>query len=69
MHVSRCGRHVLQGSAGAREQVFLPFGRHVCRAERVHVSGCSYHLAGVCAVLNGCTCAGVLTIWQACVQY
>ena len=34
------------------ERVFLPFARHVCSAERVRVSGCSYHLPGMCAVLG-----------------
>ena len=43
-------------------RVYLPFGRHVCSAERAHLSGCAYHLAGMCAA---CGRAGVLTIWQA----
>ena len=55
--------------SNARERVFLPFGRHVCSAERVRVSGCSYHLAGMCAEPSGCARAGVLTIWLAWVQY
>ena len=46
---------------GALERVFLPLGGHVCSSERVHLSGCAYHLAGMCA--------GALTIWQACVQF
>ena len=54
-----------QRRAGVLQRVFLPFGTHVCSAERVH---CSYHLACVCAVTSGCTSAGVLTIWHACVQ-
>ena len=40
--------------------------RHVCSAGRVPWSGCASHLAGVCAVLSRCSCAGVLTIWHAC---
>ena len=47
-----------------RERVLLPFARHVCSAERVRVSGCSYHLAGMCAVLSVCACGGV----QVCVN-
>ena len=46
----------------------LSFGWRVCSAVRVHLSGCAYHLAGMCAVLRGCTWAGVLMIWLACVQ-
>ena len=58
----------VQCCAGALERVRLSFGWRVCSAVRVHLSGCAYHLAGVCAVLRGCTCAGVLVIWLACVQ-
>ena len=54
--------------AGALQWVFLPFGMCVCSAERMHLSGCSFHLACVCAVLSGCTSAGVLSIWPACAQ-
>ena len=50
--------------AGALERVFLPFGSHVCSAERVRWS--SYHLAGRCAGLHRRT--DVLTTWQAHVQ-
>ena len=42
-------------AVGARERVFLQFGRHVCSAEWVRVSGCSYHLAGMFAMLSGRT--------------
>ena len=58
----------VQRKAGELQRVFLPFGMRVRSAERVHLSGCSYHLACVCAVLSGCTSAGVLTIWHACAQ-
>ena len=44
-----------QRCAGARERVCLPFGRRVRSALPVNVSGCAYHLAGVCAALCGCT--------------
>ena len=54
--------------AGALERVCLSFGWRVCSAVRVHLSGCAYHLAGVCAALRGCTWAGALIIWLACVQ-
>ena len=47
--------------------VFLPFGMRVCSAERMHLSGCSYHLACECAAQSRCASAGVLTIWHACV--
>ena len=59
---------IWQRKAGAFQWVFLPCGTRVCSAERMHLSGCSYHLACVCAVLSGCTSAGVLTIWHACVR-
>ena len=59
---------IWQRKAGALQRVSLPFGMRVCSAERMHLSGCSYHLARVCAVLSGCTSAGVLSIWPACVQ-
>ena len=36
------------------ERVCLPCGRHVCSSERARVSGCAYHVAGMCAVLSGC---------------
>ena len=39
----------------------------VCSAERVHLSGCSYHSARMCAALSRCTSAAVLTIWHVCV--
>ena len=51
-------------SAGACERARLPFGSRVRSALRVHVSGCAYKLAGVCAAL----CGGALTVWQACAQ-
>ena len=54
--------------AGALGRVCLSFGWRVCSAVRVHLSGCAYHLADVCAVLCGCTWAGVLIIWLTCVQ-
>ena len=57
-----------QCCAGAPERVFLPFGGHGFRAARVHLNGCSYHLAGMDAVLRGCTGTGVLTIWLAWMQ-
>ena len=38
----------VQRKAGALQRVFLPFGTRVCSAERMHLSGCSYHLACVC---------------------
>ena len=57
----------MQRKAGALQRVFFPFGTRVCSAKRVHLSGWSYHLARVCAALSGCTSAGVLTIWHACV--
>ena len=59
---------IWQRKADALRRVFLPFGMRVCSAERMHFSGCSYHLACVCAVLSGCTSVGVLSIWHACVQ-
>ena len=52
--------------AGALERVFLPFGSHVCSAERVRSCGSSYHLAGRCAGLRRRT--DVLTTWQAYAQ-
>ena len=58
----------VQRKAGALPGVFLPFGMRVCSAERMQFSGCSYHLACVCAAQSGCTSAGVLTTWHACVQ-
>ena len=45
----------MQCCAGALERVFLPLGWHGCRAARVHLNGCSYHLAGMDALLRGCT--------------
>ena len=63
-HLSRCACHLgvliiwlacVQCCAGALERVCLSFGWRVCSAARVHLSGCAYHLAGVCAVLCGCT--------------
>ena len=48
----------------ARERVFL--GGY--SAERVPVSGCSDHLAGMDTVLSGCVRAQVRTIWQAWIQ-
>ena len=38
-------------------------------AEPLHLTGSSFHMAGVCAGLSKCTSAGVLIIWQACAQY
>ena len=40
----------VQCCAGALERACLSFGWSVCSAVRVHLSGCAYHLAGVCAV-------------------
>ena len=58
----------MQSRAGARERVFFPFGRQVCSAERVHVSG----LAGIPFGRHVCSAervrVSVLTICQACVQ-
>ena len=45
----------VQCCAGALERVCLSFGWRVRSAVRVHLSGCAYHLAGVCAALHGCT--------------
>ena len=46
--------------------MFLPFGSHVCSAERVRSCGSSYHLAGRCARRRRRT--DVLTTWQAYAQ-
>ena len=42
----------------------MPFGRHACSAERVHLSGHAYDLAAVCVALSRCAGAGVITLWQ-----
>ena len=53
---------------GALERVCLVFGRRAYSAERAHLSGCAYRVAGVRTVLSGRASAGVLTVWQAFVQ-
>ena len=45
----------VQCCAGALGRVCLSFGWRVCSAVQVHLSGCAYRLAGVCAVMCGCT--------------
>ena len=45
----------IQSCPGALEQVFLPFGWQGNSAARVHLNGCSYHLAGRETALCGCT--------------
>ena len=48
------GRRCAQRCAAARGRACLPFGRRVRSAAREHVSGCAYHVAGVCTALRGC---------------
>ena len=53
----------------ALAQVCLSVGRHVRNVERVLLSGCAYHLAGMCAVLCAVmtvySSSGALIVWQA----
>ena len=58
----------VQCCAGALERVCLSFGWRVCSAVRVHLSGCAYHLAGVCAVLCGALERVCLSFGRFCVQ-
>ena len=52
--VASLGRHASYCIDSAHA-AFLPFGWHGCSAARVHLNGCSDHLAGMDAVLRGCT--------------
>ena len=58
----------VQRCAGAPKRVCVSCARHVCSAVRARLSGRACHAPSMCAVLRGCTRAGVLIMCQACTQ-